>query len=81
MLDDETVLGETDFPWEQENDYAFELEASGPRLVGHINGRVLFDVEDREAPLESGAAAFLCTEGCMSSNSLSVSPSQRDERY
>jgi hypothetical protein len=81
MLNDETILGETDFPWEQENDYAFELEASGPRLVGHINGRVLFDVEDREAPLESGAAAFLCTEGCMSSNSLSVSPSQRDERY
>jgi hypothetical protein len=33
---------------------------------------VLFDVVDRHRALASGAVAFVCEEGCMTSDSLEV---------
>ncbi len=73
-LDGVKIFAETEFSWQQENEYVFQLDAQSRRLIGRINGQILFDVEDTEEPLECGGIAYVCCEGCMSSENLSISP-------
>jgi hypothetical protein len=73
-LDGDHVLAETDFPWEFGNSYDLRLQVSGPRIQGWINGQRIFDVQDTERPLESGAVALLCEEGRMATDAVTVRP-------
>ena len=59
----ERTLAGKPFPWDYARACYFTLEAHGSRLVGSINGSVLFDVEDNDHPLASGAIGIVCEEG------------------
>jgi hypothetical protein len=54
--------------------YELALELEGERVRGSVDGEVLFDVVDRHRALASGAVAFVCEEGCMTSDSLKGDP-------
>lgn len=63
VLDGETVLMECDFTWEFGRSYDFSLQTQGNRLIGSIDGNVLFDYEDKRQPLTGGAIGLICEEG------------------
>ncbi len=73
-LDGNTVLAERDFPWEFDNTYEMSLRMVGNMLEASINGQVLLRVEDTDRPLTGGGVAFVCEEGCISSDALTVRP-------
>jgi ADP-ribosylglycohydrolase len=73
-LDGETVLAETDFPWELEEGHVLSLQVVGRRVDGNVDGRPLFSIEDTERPLTSGGVALICAEGCMSCGAVRVEP-------
>jgi hypothetical protein len=71
-LDGEHVLGEIDFAWQPERNYALRLDVQGSRLTGWIDGQIVFEVEDTDRPLLGGAFALVVTEGCMATEAVSV---------
>src|SRR5215211_5775419 len=73
-LDGEKVLAEADFPCEPAVTYGLALLVSGNRLQASVDGDVLFDVEDDESLLNSGAVALICEEGCMAADGVRVHP-------
>jgi hypothetical protein len=73
-LDGDTVLAEIDFGCAYDHDYQLALEVSGTRLRAWVDDRLLFDLEDRERPLTSGAVALICEEGRIGVDSVAVSP-------
>jgi hypothetical protein len=75
-LDGETVLAEVDVAWQPNVDCDFRLDVDGSRLRGFLNGLLLFDVTDTDQPLNGGGIAYVCMEGCMSSESISALPLQ-----
>jgi ADP-ribosylglycohydrolase len=74
VMGDEIVLADMDYPWEFDRQYDLRLQADGNRLLGWVDGAVLFDVKDEGIPLEGGAAAFVLEEGHMMSDCLTVRP-------
>jgi hypothetical protein len=74
VLDEETVLAETDFPWSLDETYTLALETRGTRLVGRINGRQVLVAEDPGSALTSGAIALICREGRLDSGEVRVRP-------
>jgi hypothetical protein len=74
MRDSETVLAEADFPWQFGRRYDLSLQAQGNRLIGSINGAVVFDVEDTDQPLAGGAIALICEEGRVGCEQVTVEP-------
>ncbi len=73
-LDGDGVLGETSFPWELDRAYTLSIEAVGARLRAWIDGRLLFEVEDRDRPLTGGGVALVCEEGRASTDAVTVQP-------
>jgi ADP-ribosylglycohydrolase len=73
-LDDLAVLASASYPWEFDSAHTLSLQVSGKRLQGWIDGRLIFDVEDREHPLISGGVALICEEGCLSADAVTVAP-------
>ncbi len=73
-LDGEHVLASKSYPWQLGQTYQLELAAEGTRLQAWIDGQPVFDVEDSDHPLESGAVALICREGRTASNSVTVKP-------
>jgi ADP-ribosylglycohydrolase len=73
-LDGDTVLAETDFPWQFDVTYELALEVRDNRLRASIDGKDLFDVADNNRALASGAVAFVCEEGRMESEVIRVQP-------
>jgi ADP-ribosylglycohydrolase len=71
-LDGSTVLAEADVAQVFGRPYELALEVEREHLRGSVDGVVLFDVVDRDPALASGAVAFVCEEGCMTSESLEV---------
>ena len=71
-LSGETVLSEIPFPWAQGTTHRFELEVRGAAISASIDGRKLPPARDDVNPLTGGAAAFLCEEGCMTSDAMRV---------
>ena len=76
-LDGEVVLAETAFPWEFDTTYELGLEVTNNRLRATIDGEDLFEVQDEDWPLMSGALAFVCEEGRMESEVIRVQPVDR----
>ena len=50
------------------------LQVVGSRLQGWIDGKGVFDLTNDDDRLLSGAAAFICTEGSMTTDAVAVSP-------
>jgi ADP-ribosylglycohydrolase len=73
-LDGDTVLAETDFPWQFDVTYELALEVRDNRLRASIDGKDLFDVANNNRALASGAVAFVCEEGRMESEVIRVQP-------
>jgi ADP-ribosylglycohydrolase len=71
-LDGTTVLAEAPVPQVFGRPYQLALEVEAERLQGSVDGELLFDVVDPH--LVEGSVAFLCDEGCMTSDSLRVGP-------
>lgn len=73
-LDGDTVLAETDFPWEYGDSHVFALQAKGDRLRGFIDylDDALFDVTDNM--LAGGGIALVVEEGRVMSNEVAVRP-------
>ena len=76
-LDGDTVLAETDFPWQFDVTYDLALEVRDNRLRASIDGKELFEVADNDRTLASGAVAFVCEEGRMESDVIRVQPVER----
>lgn len=62
-LDGETVLAENTFAWDFGSTYTLALQVQGTHLIASINGQTVFDVEDSQNPLLTGAIALVCEEG------------------
>ncbi len=73
-LDGETILAETDLPWEFDGDYDLKLEVIGTQLRGWVDGRLILEAEDTDRPLEGGAIALLCETGCIEFGDVTVRP-------
>lgn len=74
VLDGETVLAEKVFSWEFGAAYNVSLQVQGNRLVASINGQVIFDHQDKENPLTTGAIALICEEGRVGCEQVAVQP-------
>jgi ADP-ribosylglycohydrolase len=74
VLDGETILAETAFPWELGRPYALRLTLTGPRLRASVAGQPLFDLTDSASPLLEGALALLCEEGRLATESVTIEP-------
>ena len=83
-LGGETVLAETKIGWSLYQPYDLALEVAGPRIAASVDGRILFEMEDGEAPLLHGAVALVVTEGRVGTDAVVVAPaasrSAREER-
>ena len=53
---------------------AFAIRVAGKRIVASIDGEQLFDVQDGQNALETGAVGLLVTEGTLSCDEVRVSP-------
>jgi len=73
-LDGDTVLASAEFDWSFGASYALRLQVVGARIQGWIDERLLFDVEDRERPLLSGAIGLICSEGRAAADHVAVEP-------
>lgn len=73
-LDGRTILAEKAFPWEEEREYPMRLQAMGNRLQAWMGEELIFDVEDIEFPLVSGAIGLVVNEGCVSCEAVIIQP-------
>jgi hypothetical protein len=73
-LGEPRVLAEAVFAWEFGRAYVISLRVEGSHLVGGVDGRELFDLDDRGTPLSCGGVALLCEEGCVSSPGVEIRP-------
>jgi hypothetical protein len=73
-LDGTTVLGEAPLRQEFGRPYRLTLEVEGKRVRACVDDQPLFDLHDQERPLLGGAVAFVCEEGCLTSDAIEVGP-------
>ena len=76
-LDGDTVLAAADIGWRWGGSYNLRLSVQGNRLQGWVDGQLLFDLEDNDAPLTGGAIALIVEEGRLGTNEVRVNPSPR----
>lgn len=70
-----TVLGETEYPYEEETGYCMKLTVKGSRLYLDINGKRVLEAED--ATFRCGGGGFLISKGTMTCDSLIVKNNQQ----
>jgi ADP-ribosylglycohydrolase len=75
-LDGLATLAEVDFAWEYDHPYALHLETRGTRIEGRIDDVVTLTAEDRDRPLESGAAALVVEEGRIDCGPVQIAPAR-----
>ncbi len=73
-LDGDTVLAQTDYPWNYGADKTFSLRVTGNRIQASLDGAPLFDVTDDDRPLTGGGVAYVVEEGRVMSNAMTVMP-------
>ncbi len=79
-LDGDHILAEAPFAWELWKPYSLELEVSNgqagdsARLLAWIDGRLLFDVQDAQRPLDGGGVAVVVEEGHLLAGAVTVGP-------
>jgi ADP-ribosylglycohydrolase len=73
-LDGDTVLAETDFPWQFGASYPLSFQVNGKLLRAGIGDTLLFTVQDADRPLTGGAIAVVCEEGRAAIDNIRVAP-------
>ncbi|HEU5103501.1 MAG TPA: ADP-ribosylglycohydrolase family protein, partial [Roseiflexaceae bacterium] len=73
-LDGERVLAEAGYAWEFGETHTLALEVAGTQLRAWANERLIFEIHDRDQPLEGGAIALICAEGRMATDAVEVRP-------
>jgi ADP-ribosylglycohydrolase len=73
-LDGRRVLAEAPFAWTLDTSYDMQLTTRGDRLLAAVDGRVLFDVRDADAPLLCGAIALVIDAGRLDCNAVTITP-------
>ncbi|MBL8045665.1 MAG: ADP-ribosylglycohydrolase family protein, partial [Anaerolineales bacterium] len=74
VLNTEQVLAEIDFAWELERAYQLNLEVEANRLRALVDGRLVFELADADAPLLSGAIALVVEDGCCGTQAVKIAP-------
>jgi ADP-ribosylglycohydrolase len=74
VLDGETVLAETEFPWRFGDSYQLHLQVRGAHITAGIGGQTLFTLTDANRPLTGGGIGLVCEEGRMATASVAVRP-------
>jgi ADP-ribosylglycohydrolase len=68
------MLGETAFEWEFEQPYELSLRVAGTEIAGWINGNEVLRTTDKADSLPDGGFAFVCEEGLITSNEITIKP-------
>ncbi len=76
-LDGIQILAEARINWRLRQTYELRLLVTGGRLQGWVDGKRLFDFEDRDRVLQGGAVALICEEGRMATEQVTVKPPGR----
>ncbi len=70
------VLSEVDFEWEFEQPYEISLKVSASEIAGSVDGIQILSVTDNTGPLADGGFAFVCEEGLITSDEITLKPVQ-----
>jgi ADP-ribosylglycohydrolase len=73
-LDGDTVLADTDFPWQFSETHDLSLEVVGTQLRAWIDGQQLFEMNDTDRPLIDGGVALVCEKGRTATQAVTVQP-------
>jgi ADP-ribosylglycohydrolase len=68
------VLAEVKFSWELEQPYELRLAVSATRITGWVSGKEIVSIEDDSEPLSDGGFGFICEEGLITSDEISIDP-------
>ena len=79
VLDGERELARVPFHWQGGRTYKLRLEVDAAHLRAFVDDRMLFDLEDADRPLVSGAIALVCEEGTLSAEAVIVSPPKQPD--
>jgi ADP-ribosylglycohydrolase len=71
------VLGEVDFGWEFERPYKISLQLSGTEVAGWVDGTEVMRITDSTGSLPDGGFAFVCEEGLITSDEITIQPLKR----
>jgi ADP-ribosylglycohydrolase len=66
------VLAETAYNWNWSERYRFNLEVSGPEIVGSLNGTELIRYHDSGSALVDGGIALVCEEGLIMTDEVAI---------
>ena len=78
-LGETEVMCEVDFGWEFERPYAITCQVSGPEIAGSVDGKEILRITDHASPLSDGGFAFICEEGLITSDEITIKPVKRFE--
>ncbi len=70
------VLAEVEFRWEFEQQYELRLAVADTQITGWVSGKRIVSVEDDSEPLSGGGFGFVCEEGLITSDEITVDPSR-----
>ena len=68
------VMAEVEFRWELEQPYQLKLNVLNNYIAGWIDGNEIVSIRDDTEPLRGGGFAFVCEEGLITSEEISVYP-------
>ncbi len=75
-LDGEIVLAEQEFKWEFGQPYSLQVEVRDNRILGAVNGALLFEFRDDNRPLIDGGIALVCEEGRIGTDAVTIRPTR-----
>jgi ADP-ribosylglycohydrolase len=75
-FDGEKELARAPFQFEEGKMHQVGLLVDGARIQAFVDKKMLFDLEDTDRPLLSGAVALVCEEGTLSTDAVTVAPLQ-----
>jgi ADP-ribosylglycohydrolase len=73
-LGETEVVREVDFGWEFERPYAITCQVSGAEIAGWVDGKEILRITDHALPLSDGGFGFICEEGLISSDEITIKP-------
>jgi ADP-ribosylglycohydrolase len=68
------VMREVDFGWEFERPYAITCQVFGAEIAGWVDGEEILRITDHASPLTDGGFAFICEEGLITSDEITIKP-------
>jgi ADP-ribosylglycohydrolase len=71
-MGDLRVLDEIECAWSFDKPYQLTIEVENSRITGWIDGKRIVTAHDSDSPLSEGGFGFLCEDGSISSDQISV---------